>query len=58
MPPQLSLLIDPGANPAFTQVFRRVGHLTLQRDPGVAALVATLLEDPAAWTRTGPARAD
>jgi hypothetical protein len=51
VPPQLSLMLDPDGNAAFVRKFMGTGHLTMQRDPEVADLVARLLEDPSAWTR-------
>jgi pimeloyl-ACP methyl ester carboxylesterase len=50
VPPQHALLLDPGANPVFVKSFPATGHLTLQRDPAAADVVARLLEDPHAWT--------
>ena len=50
VPPQHSLMLDPGDNPAFTMKFTATGHLTMQRDGRVADVVARLLEHRDAWT--------
>jgi triacylglycerol esterase/lipase EstA (alpha/beta hydrolase family) len=47
VPPQMSLMLDQGGNPGIVRQFNGIGHLTMQRDPQVADLVAALLESPA-----------
>jgi pimeloyl-ACP methyl ester carboxylesterase len=48
-PPEFCLLADVDGNPAFSRRFRGIAHLTMQRHPAVADVVAALLEKPAAW---------
>jgi hypothetical protein len=54
VPPQHSLLLDPGTNPVVTRRFPAMAHLTMQRDPAVADEVARLLEGD--WPGAGAAR--
>jgi triacylglycerol esterase/lipase EstA (alpha/beta hydrolase family) len=51
VPPQFSLIAQPGSNPLFAQRFHGISHLTMVRDSDVAALVAKLVSD-APWPFT------
>lgn len=52
-PPQLSLLTERGHPPAFVQLFKGRGHLTMVRDREVAHVVVKLLEEPIADVSSG-----